>query len=265
MKRSQKFLQNLKKISFVLWIFFLHCTNYLTAPGPQPHFIQAVEYEPRLNVFGVLRPDSSEAGLPLSFIEVESTFLDEYPHDFEQGVEVFVFPCEAGQPTDTIPFFYTNLGVFEDSTFRNPQFFPLAGKTYRLECHKPGYPTLTGQTTIPDVPHVIENSLHVSAEQIQFSLKRDEKVGLYEIVLLGECEVPSKRILPTHSEEIPVSIRISRRCSFSWILIYAYDLHLAEYLTTNISLKPNVYQPSFSTVENGYGCFGSLNVLKVRL
>lgn len=262
MKKSRESIRNLKRFLFMAWILFLQCTDYFTAPGPQPHFIQHVEYEPRLNVFGVLRPDSSDAGFPLSFIEVESTLLDEHPSNFEQGVEVFVIPVETGE---FIPFFYTNLDVFPDTCFRNPQFFPISGRTYRVECRKPGYPALTGETTVPDVPEVVEHSLHVSADQIQFSIKRDEKVGLYEIVLLGESKVQSQRILPDDSHEIPVSLRIPRGAPFSWILIYAYDLHLAEYLTANISIKPNVYQPSFSTVENGYGCFGSLNLAKLRL
>lgn len=262
MKRSIQFLQSVK---FILGIFFLQCTDYFTAPGPQPHFIEPVEFEQRFNVFGVLRPDSSETGLPLSFILVESTFLDEYPSHFEQGLEVFVMSVEKGQVLDTIPFFYTNFGVFQDTTFRNPQFFPVSGKTYRLECRKPGYPTLTGETTVADVPQLVENSLHVSANQIQFSLKRDENVGLYEIVLLGDHGNQFHRILPTDSDSVPISIRIPQGLRFSFVFIYAYDVHLSEYLTANISIKPNVYQPSFSTVKNGYGCFGSLNIAKIQL
>ena len=46
------------------------------------------------------------------------------------------------------------------------------------------------------------------------------------------------------------------------LVIYAYDLKLSEYMTYNLSIKPNAYQPPPSTVDNGYGCFGSFNMLE---
>ena len=44
------------------------------------------------------------------------------------------------------------------------------------------------------------------------------------------------------------------------LIIYAYDLQLSEYMTYNVSIKPNTYRSDYSTVDNGFGCFGSLNV-----
>ena len=44
------------------------------------------------------------------------------------------------------------------------------------------------------------------------------------------------------------------------LIIYAYDLQLSEYITYNVSIKPNTYRSDYSTVDNGFGCFGSLNV-----
>jgi len=46
-----------------------------------------------------------------------------------------------------------------------------------------------------------------------------------------------------------------------FLAIYAYDLNLTKYFTASISIKPNTYQPAYSTVQNGYGSFGSLNIL----
>ena len=47
--------------------------------------------------------------------------------------------------------------------------------------------------------------------------------------------------------------------------IYAFDNNLSEYFTANLSSKPNIYQKEFSTVENGYGCFGALNVFEMEI
>ena len=44
------------------------------------------------------------------------------------------------------------------------------------------------------------------------------------------------------------------------LIIYAYDLQLSEYMTYNVSIKPNTYRSDYSTVDNGFGCFGSLNI-----
>jgi len=46
------------------------------------------------------------------------------------------------------------------------------------------------------------------------------------------------------------------------LTIYAFDLNLSEYLTVNLSIKPNIYQKDFSTVENGFGCFGAMNIYR---
>jgi len=50
------------------------------------------------------------------------------------------------------------------------------------------------------------------------------------------------------------------------LTVYAYDKNLSEYLTAaNLFIKPNTYRPPFTTVQNGYGCFGSLNLLTKKL
>ena len=50
------------------------------------------------------------------------------------------------------------------------------------------------------------------------------------------------------------------------LIIYAYDQNLSEYFAAaNLSFKPNTYRPPFTNVQNGYGCFWSLNLLVKNL
>ena len=49
------------------------------------------------------------------------------------------------------------------------------------------------------------------------------------------------------------------------LIIYAYDIKLSEYITYNIIIKPQTYQSNYSTVNNGFGCFGSMNLLEKTL
>ena len=49
------------------------------------------------------------------------------------------------------------------------------------------------------------------------------------------------------------------------VKIIAYDYHLSEYITYNVNIKPNTYRDDYSTVENGYGCFGSLNITEQEI
>ena len=119
---------------------------------------------------------------------------------------------------------------------------------------------------MPDPPEIIPTSLEISSGKIEFTVRRDEKAGLYEAVLVGPAGYQSGRFLPPESGDTVVSIQISGESGPpTALIIYAYDLNLAVYLTANISIKPNVYQSNFSTVENGYGCFGSLNVREISL
>ncbi len=253
---------------FVFALSVLRCTDYFTGPGPQPHYINGqVTHEVRFNVFGVLRPDTVETGLPVSFIQLETSFpMNDYPDSNDAAdADVFLISTTDTQ-ADTLQFTYSDLGVFQDTVFRRPDFFPIAGRTYGLVCHKDGYTTLTAETLIPDRPEIIPNSLHISSGKVEFTIRRDEMAGLYEAVLIGAAGNQIERFLPPKSGDTKMSIQISGDSGApTALIVYAYDLNLAVYLTANISIKPNVYQSDFSTVENGYGCFGSLNVRKIPL
>ncbi len=77
-----------------------------------------------------------------------------------------------------------------------------------------------------------------------------------------------KRIVPNNIGNTDVQLKIEYNASGAINLLYviAYDINYERYVTTsNIFFKPNAFRPRFTTVDGGYGCFGSLNSLEIDL
>jgi hypothetical protein len=234
-----------------------------TAPGPQPHTLENTGHQPRLNVFGILRPDLLQ-GLPLSYVHLEFAYpTDDIPDSsIISDASVKIVKLNGATAIDSSLFIYSDLEVFPTREYRNGNFSPQAG-TYHLICARNGYPTLTAQTTIPPVAVIQAGSLQKNGNELSFNIERAEQIRLYEVVLIGTDWSLRDRCIRPKTGDISVVFSLKDIAEHSGILIiYGYDLNLSEYLTANLSIKPNIYQKDFSTVENGYGCFGALNVYR---
>lgn len=246
------------------------CGNWITDPGPQPRYLDGSGHTPALNVIGVLRPDDS-GGHAMSFVHLERAYpFNETPDsttvpDAEVTMTALPYPGETA--ADSIPFFYSNPeSVFPSFEYRRDGFFPEPGRTYALSCRRAGYPQLTGTTTIPRLPRLVPGSLSVEPGALAFTLERDSLAALYDVYWIGMDFEEMTRILRPETGDVPVRIRTGAGDKASGILrVYAYDLNLSEYLTYNLTIKPNTYHSSYSTVANGFGCFGSLNVLEMTM
>ena len=76
-----------------------------------------------------------------------------------------------------------------------------------------------------------------------------------------EYQQVSDRIQQPETGDLTVTIDIEQSSeSAGLLIIYAYDLQLSEYITYNVIIKMNSYRSDYSTVDNGFGCFGSLNI-----
>ena len=108
---------------------------------------------------------------------------------------------------------------------------------------------------------MVDDAIQVNANNISFSIIRDSLVALYDIYLIIGQQAYTDRIQRPEAGDIAVTIEIEQSSESSALLIiYGYDLLLSEYMTYNVSIKPNTYRSDYSTVDNGFGCFGSLNV-----
>ncbi|MFC1476952.1 hypothetical protein ACFL6L_00630 [candidate division KSB1 bacterium] len=259
---------SLKAIVVILTItgivIFYGCDNPITGDGPQPDFIEESTFIPKLNVFGVLRPDMKD-GEPRSFIHLErSGSPGNYSDVYDvTDAEVMVYAYSGNTIADSLEFMYTDLdsAVFS-SEYRNRAFFPQTGEKFDISCYKEGFPRLTATTIIPDIPKIVNDRIDVSPAGISFYIERDTSAVLYDVELQIGKIIFTTQVKKPETGNIFVEFEISNIwAAQGFLTIYAYDLNLSEYMTYNLTIKPNTYQPPFSTVEGGYGCFGSLNIL----
>ncbi len=252
---------------FVTGLLFISgCENPFTGYGPQPSFLDDTESLPKMNVFGVLRPDKYN-GKPFSYVHLEGIFsvTSEYPDSFDiTDAEVTLFQYEGESVINSINLNYTDFNsAFTEKQYRAPDYFPEAENTYGLSCRKAGFPELTAKTVIPSVPEIINDEITVTPGKISFHIRRDSLAALYDVIMTGGPDKYMTRIFRPEEGNIKVDMNINSGSGIERKLyIYAYDLNLSEYITGTIIIKPNTYFPSNSKVTNGYGCFGSLNVLE---
>jgi hypothetical protein len=241
-------------------------------PGPQPTYLERKYYQNQFNILGIIRPGTI-AGVPLSFVHLETTYdYFNIPDSTEIGdAQVTLLQFNGSLVIDTLHMTFTNFeGIFSKKEYRSLEIDSvdsiLAGKTYSISCKMSGYPELTSETTIPDIPVIINNNVVIQSGKIVFDVLRDELVQVYDIYLsFGSKEFMERYVRPdignTH-----VELNFTNSYSTTGKLtIYAYDLKLSEYITYNVIIKPQTYQDRYSTVEKGYGCFGSLNILEKNL
>jgi hypothetical protein len=251
---------------FVIILLFTGCDNWLTGYGPQPIYIDKPQDGDKLNIMGILKPGVKE-GKPLSFIHLEKTVpaTEEYPDTVEVTDAIITLSQFAGeQLTDSVKFEYTDFSqTFSEFKYRPQEFQPQEAQTYHLSCKKEGFPEIVSKTTLPHVPQIIENSLKTAGEKLVFTIKRDILAALYDIYLqIGEIEYFARVIRPENGN-IDVTLNFYKGNEQQGnLIVYVYDLKLSEYITYNVIVKPNTYHESYTTVENGYGCFGSLNILE---
>jgi hypothetical protein len=140
---------------------------------------------------------------------------------------------------------------------------PQAGQTFSIKCFKEGFPEVIAQTTVPQVPSIFMDEVRVVGNRIEFSIVADTSAALYDVYLFSGEFVNTTRLLQNENDMVHVSLSFEGVLDTqAYIAIYAYDVNLSSFLTApNIFIKPNTYRPPFSTVNGGYGCFGSLNLL----
>jgi hypothetical protein len=264
------FYNKIVQLIFVFFCLFfnIRCDNPITGMGPQPSYFDQHEHKPMLNVFGVLRPDSLN-DKPLSFVHLEeSVSATSFPDNIViTDAEIKLFTYDHNLVTDSVDLDYIELNLnFKTSEYRNIQFFPVPGRTYGISCSKEGYPELTSRTTVPLTPVIKENSIRFEKDKLTFSIIQDSLAALYDIYYFNGTKVYSQRIRPPGVGDIFIEMDIEKGVTtVDYLVIYAYDLKLSEYLTYNVGIKPNTYRSNYSTVDNGYGCFGSMTILRQYL
>lgn len=246
-------------------LLMIGCENPLLSPGPQPSYFDKQEFHPLLNIFGVLRP-GTQNDMGLTFIHLEKSFpFNSYPDSVEiKDAQVTLYRYEMNVIVDSLIFIYTDFdSTFKKLEYRHQEFFPQARERYGISCRKEGYPELTSQTTMPSIPVIIDDTVQRVGTLYTFSIRRDSLAELYDITLWDGEKTHFQRLRRPETGNIDVEFHLDDNYHSEGILfIYVYDSKLAEYLAYNVSIKPNTYRAEYSTVNNGFGCFGSLNMLE---
>ena len=238
--------------------------------GPQPNFIGDHKFVPGLNIFGIIRPDSIKS-IPMTFVHVEKVIpaiSDELDTFAVDNAHVVLYKIENDSTEDSLVLTYINpQGTFPLPDYRPDKFSPKSGERYRIVCTAKDLPVLTAETVVPNVPQLEGDSLIEAGSNVQFSILNDSSAAMYDIYLIVNGNTFTQRVVREQAGNTYVEIEFAGDInSAAQLIIYAYDQNLSKYFAAaNLSFKPNTYRPPFTNVQNGYGCFGSLNLLVKNL
>src|SRR3989304_4243893 len=182
--------------------------------GKQPKFIEEESFQKKLNIFGVLRPDSTTQfpnnlinphdtdfnARSMSYINVDRTIMtindtisDSIPLP---DADVKLYKIVKKQITDTLIFNFTDHNnYYARERYRNVNFFPAAGETYRFICYKQGYDTVVSETVIPNRPEISGN-IDKKANSISFTLNISELFSEKIIPFTFMMHLSSRKIIP---------------------------------------------------------------------
>lgn len=249
----------------LLFVLLISTCDLPHQPGPMPTEIVETEFESGLNILGVLRADDQSG---TSFINInralttEEIYSDSIENLFPDVDFVKVNLVSSGneywflEPEDS-----TDWGNYRDSTM-----VVLTGETYNLEISAPGFPILTGQTLIPQKPQLVINTLSVTANNISFQLQHHASAFEYKLYLIFNENTLEKVIKPSNEDIIEVDWSYDTgNGAPSFLVLSALDENLTRYGNSPISFIPNTYHPDGSTVDGGYGCFGSVAIVTIEL
>lgn len=237
-------------------LLFFSC-DLPTEPGPMPTDIIATEFESKLNILGVLRYDRVEGS---SFIRVEHTYRyeDVDEQNFSTVVDDAEVTVQYSAGADYAFVFVTGSDLGE--VYKSSRCLPGGGENYQLTITADGYPDVTASTTIPYPPVIDSTSLEVSTRNVSFELLSADDVGLYDLFLICENDTLDQRLVPSGENSMHVEFIVPYAAGEPVKAeIYGYDVNLSEYLISAITIKPQTYLETVTTVEGGYGCFGSLS------
>ncbi len=238
--------------------------------GPQPSDIVETEFEPGMNVFGIMRADSVAGS---SFIHIERAYHIEEAYEFEGadiGVEDAIVSVRGLSDTAT----YTFVGgdSLNAMNYANDNFMPVPGETYILTAISDSLPTIEGITIVPPAPVLGADGIAFTEQSLSLHLVENENVGLYDLYLTVQSKSDQEII-----ERIPARIKVAPsnevRYTFSFtsdmeptmVEVYAYDANMTEYLTTSIAIRQQTYQNLPRLVDGGYGVFGAVSYGKFPL
>ena len=218
-------------------------------------------FVPGLNIFGIIRPDST-GEYNNSCILLQKVIPAVGSSDSLDIGPAIVWVEKLNGTNSRYDFLLTDHNhVFSEKGYRpDKEFRPKAGDRFSVECATLELPILTATTVVPNAPVLLMHTLMVSDNSLSFEIQADTTIFMLDVYVYKAGGLAAYQRLPGEQGSNTVVMFSSLQSGADSIDIYSYDENMATYyMTANTSLNFNKYRESFSTVENGYGVFGSLN------
>jgi len=259
-------------IGMVITLLINSCqkvTDFYLGIPLQPKFTSD-NYHEGMNIFGILRPDST-GNYNKSFVYIETVQKATEFTSFTRldSVDVVVIRLDTLQGTDSVKFKLYDPGfTFHDSLYRAEiPFRPKPGERYRIVCKYKDLPDATGKTIIPYAPLIEEGSLSIAGYQVKFNIVANSSIKMIDIYLdyNGQRHFIN-RYIPSDNQNTVVNFNSGLDLTGYKLIIYGYDANMAAYYSnSNTSLNFNKYRTTYSTLESGFGVFGSVNFTEIVL
>ncbi|MFO7658703.1 MAG: hypothetical protein R6W78_16710 [Bacteroidales bacterium] len=254
---------------FSVTLVLVSCEYYL-GMDQQPKF-RSQNFEEGLNVFALISPDTLN-GNNASFAYVHQLVpvLEQMSFSILKNVNISIGKVVSdNEITDSVVFSLIPGETVSKDTMYRPvsDFSPRPGERYRMICRYNGLPDAVGETVIPPKPKIAENSLVVDGRKVIFTVEPDTLIGMLDIYHVKDnAHVLAQRIVPSETEPTAIELNLLAEASGSRLMLYSYDKNMAVYCgNANISLNFNKYRTPISTLQSGFGIFGSINFTELNL
>jgi hypothetical protein len=222
--------------------------------GPQPTELVDLEFQPGHNILGILRLDDIAGS---SFIRVERAYrTEEMDEDFSSLVRDAYVMIESGSMKSI---FRLAVDSVLGDVYKNSEFIATENQRYTLYISSPDLPDLGASVIVPPRPDVVEASVLKTDRSVQFDIQTNPAIQIYDIFGVLNGKFHNVRLLNDRDtlhvlfkSEDPLSSPVR-------IEIYGFEENLSLYMASSITIKPQAYHETVSTVEGGYGCFGALS------
>ncbi len=239
--------------------------DYYIGMNQQPEFTVNT-FEEGLNIFGLLRPDQKE-DFNKSFVFVQQNWpalnLDNL--NIIQNTNINVYRLENGVIVDSVEFpLMPSDSLFGDTLYRpSVVFHPEAGQQYQLICYHPDFPVAVGETIIPSKPQIDSSTINIEGNTLEFVVVADTLIKMMDVYLITDSgSKQAGRYVTDGLTDTYITLELQDDLQI--VKIFSYDNNLATYYAnSNISLNFNKYRTTFSTLESGFGVFGSMNYTEI--
>lgn len=257
--------RNLVFILFSLLCIGLYCCDLPTQPGPMPQDIINTEFQPGLNILGVIRVADKDSE---SFVYVEEALPTRNYYDSIDSLCIRNADVKIQEHEDSTMHTFTIDSETDSTKYTNSSFQPVPGQSYQLFVTantKQGELSTQSSTNVPGLPDISLESLEITKNLVSIHIDSLKNIHRYDFMLYSNSTVIGEKVIYNQlTAEVKFSIDPKNEAPTKLVIV-AYDKNLAKFLQASTGLFPQVYRETLSTISGGYGCFGSVCIKNIQI